>query len=184
MEGRREVGGVLFVLDRATGAFVQKYELERSYINLGINSAGIVYADVESYTLALDGKSGELLWKQAIRNDIITENVIYGRSIGDGIKAVDAQSGEVLWHFKRDKWFRGPLLSEGVLYAASGDGVLYALDAATGLLLWKYNTGYTDLSPMSFSAAAADGVLYLCPSDGSVYAIDIQQAAEKLLLLR
>ena len=60
--------------------------------------------DVGSDTYALDGKNGTLLWKQAVRVNLITENVVYGTSwdgIWGGLKAVDAQSGEVLWYLER-----------------------------------------------------------------------------------
>ena len=46
---------------------------------------------------------------------------------------------------------------------------------------WEYYMGYTNLSPMSFSATVADGVLYICPSDGSLSAINIQQASARVL---
>lgn len=145
MHSSRTVGGVLLALDRPTGALLWKYRPDSQIAirTVNVGKTGIVYVNVESDTYALDGKTGALLWKRDGVYELISEDVIYGRARG-GLMAVNAQNGDVLWHFKGDgaRFHEDAFLSGGVLYTVSDmGGSLYALNAATGMPLWTYKMG-------------------------------------------
>ena len=87
----------------------------------------------------------------------MAEGVVYiGSNLG-GVFALDAGTGEQIWHCQ----------------TASGEpaaptplgGVVYALDAATGEWLWLYATDYSVLA----APIAVDDVIVVASWDGSVY---------------
>jgi alcohol dehydrogenase (cytochrome c) len=89
-----------------------------------------------------------------------------------GIKALNADTGETLWTFPliRNSLSAGVLGTRGgALFASTAEGWFLGLDAKTGKPLWRFNTGGSiNASPMSY---AVDGKQYVAVSAGNtVYA--------------
>ncbi|MEW6236108.1 MAG: PQQ-binding-like beta-propeller repeat protein [Candidatus Omnitrophota bacterium] len=114
--------------------------------------------------------------------------IFYGGDDGK-VRAVDAASGALKWHYKT----AGPILHppavwDGRVYAGSGDGYIYALEAATGRLLWRFRAApverrimvYGSLCstwPVNSGVYVKDGVVYAAAGiidyDGTyLYALD------------
>ena len=92
---------------------------------------------------------------------VVVDGVMYVSAHGGSVLAVDAATGEDLWHFKPDidESFirkaccglvnRGVAVWKGQVFVGSLDGFLYALNAATGDVAWSVDTlidrtrGYT-----------------------------------------
>jgi outer membrane protein assembly factor BamB len=81
----------------------------------------------------------------------------------DGVYALDALSGEVIWsHKPRGGDFEGgPEVANGVVYAGV-DHRLYAMNAATRTMLWWDNRGEWVYSP----PIIANGFVYSGFEDG------------------
>lgn len=82
--------------------------------------------------------------------------------------ALDADTGEIRWEFKKEMSARKPVVSAGVVYIGAFDGNLYALDAKTGELLRRYQVGsYVG------SFTLSEGVAYVSSGDGYLYAFQL-----------
>lgn len=103
---------------------------------------------------------------------IIEENIIYLND--EGIKAIDADSGKLLWSKGQNANLN---YDNGVLYALHLP-TIDALDAKSGKMLWseKYSMAWNDMVPggvsNGYSAISADSLYVSTPSDKYVFAID------------
>ena len=103
---------------------------------------------------------------------IIEENIIYLND--EGIKAIDADSGKLLWSKGQNANLN---YDNGVLYALHLP-TIDALDAKSGKMLWseKYSMVWNDMVPggvsNGYSAISADSLYVSTPSDKYVFAID------------
>ena len=103
---------------------------------------------------------------------IIGENIVYLND--EGIKAIDADSGKLLWKNGQNADLN---YDNGVLYALHLP-TIDALDAKSGKMLWseKYSMAWNDMVPggvsNGYSAISADSLYVSTPSDKYVFAID------------
>jgi outer membrane protein assembly factor BamB len=103
---------------------------------------------------------------------IIGENIVYLND--EGIKAIDADSGKLLWSKGQNANLN---YDNGVLYALHLP-TIDALDAKSGKMLWseKYSMVWNDMVPggvsNGYSAISADSLYVSTPSDKYVFAID------------
>ena len=70
---------------------------------------------------------------------IVLDGVVFTQDLTSNVKAIDLESGEVLWEKKYDSPSVGPngvAVADGRVYGATQDSA-FALDAATGDELWK-----------------------------------------------
>ncbi len=89
---------------------------------------------------------------------------------GGGVVAVDADSGQTVWHHPLDGYVAGaPTVAADTLYAAVGGetGKLVALDTDTGTPRWRLSTGLMRSAP-----TVVDGVVYAGSYDHTLYAVD------------
>lgn len=100
----------------------------------------------EAHVYALDGKSGELLWKYPVRNSIKNTIVIdNGRVLAQDAQgylyAIDAESGKLGWEKQLPvnglpALIEGLVASDGIVYAGTGKG-LCAIDTKDGRVIWQ-----------------------------------------------
>jgi PQQ-dependent dehydrogenase (methanol/ethanol family) len=91
---------------------------------------------------------------------IVHAGVMYIIEPSDTVDAVDAATGDLIWHFKRayPKDFRGggskrnAAIFENLLINSSADGFIYAVDIATGKQVWE--TKITDWKTQSASVSS------------------------------
>lgn len=91
---------------------------------------------------------------------LVHAGVMYIIQPNDTVDAVDAGTGDLIWHFKRPypKDFRGggskrnAAIFEGLLINSSADGFVYAVDIATGKQVWE--TKVTDWKTQSASVSS------------------------------
>ncbi len=70
---------------------------------------------------------------------IVLDGVVFTQDLTSNVKAIDLESGEVLWEKKYDSPSTGPngvAVADGRVYGATQDSA-FALDAASGDELWK-----------------------------------------------
>lgn len=134
--------------------------------------------------VALDSRSGDLLWTSSIRRDVsgtipdafhagtVVDGTLYvcssrpGREESDAVLAMEADSGERQWTTEIEGDARGsPAVVDGVTYI-SGSATVYALDAATGEKMWASDSGsYT-------GSVATDGDRVIAVPGDRVIALD------------
>lgn len=101
-----------------------------------------------------------------------TKTAVRGEGISfNGIYALSAKTGELLWHYGTDgEAMPTPAYSHGRLFITTGDGYAQAVDAKTGKLAWK--TELHGMANMS-SPSIADGRMYVAMSSpGGVFCLD------------
>lgn len=105
---------------------------------------------------------------------IVADGVMFVTESREGVVALDARTGEVIWTFRRavpDKLSlccgapnRGVAILNQTVFVATIDAYLIALDANTGKQLWKtqvadYRTGYTmTVAPLAMNGRVVVGV--------------------------
>lgn len=158
--------------------------LYRGAIQVGVPCVGEgrVYVGDGHEVVALDARSGEVLWRFATTPENICAYapVRAGKMVlagsGDGILyALDADSGRKLWQLDRAhewQYLRQVQYSEGVIVAGSYKELLYGIDPAGGKVLWKFNAGNFINSQHVHGDTA-----YLWSPTGWLYAIDIRSGA-------
>ncbi|HUM06276.1 MAG TPA: PQQ-binding-like beta-propeller repeat protein [Terriglobales bacterium] len=122
-------------------------------------------------------------WDLWISSPAVVNGKVYFGS-GDGVYAVNADTGTVAWKFStKDVVHASPAVVNGVAYIGSWDSRLYAIDAETGQQKWAFQAGEDNTihNQVGFqsSPAVADGIVYVGCRDGHVYAIDAATGAKK-----
>ena len=117
-----------------------------------------------------DGRTGV---RQA---PFIADGVVYVAAIKGGIRALDLQSGRVLWHHDSDlRISGGPGAGDGLVVAGTLDGEVLALDAASGEQRW------TAKLPNEIIArpAVGQGTVVVRSNDGRVTAFEAASGAQR-----
>ena len=98
----------------------------------------------------------------------MADGVLYGGSIEGPLFALDAKTGEELWHYDSGHGAVGtPKLVDGVVYFGTNWSLIFGVDSETGEELWRYET---ESGAMSF-LTADEGVIYAFFYSGDVNAL-------------
>lgn len=99
---------------------------------------------------ALNGQTGDILWRYPVRNSIkntiaIDGGIVYAQDAQGFLYAVDAATGKLVWEKQLGvnglpALIEGLVADKGIVYAGTGKG-LCASNGATGETLWT-NTGW------------------------------------------
>ncbi len=147
--------------------------------------------------LALDAKNGAVKWKKALLKPLraaptVADNRIYVVSIDNDLNALDAKTGDSLWHqsgIAEAATLMGasnPAVSGDNVIAAYNSGEIFDLRVQNGRVLWDYSLA----APAQVGAlpAIADirglpvidhGVVYAISHSGRMAAID-QRSGDRL----
>ncbi|HUS80767.1 MAG TPA: PQQ-binding-like beta-propeller repeat protein, partial [Armatimonadota bacterium] len=115
--------------------------------------------------------------------------ICFGSSADDTVRALRADSGELVWRFTADGPIRfAPAMARGKVYIASDDGNVYCLQAATGQVAWQFRAAPGDARllgnermisrwPCRSGPVVVDDVVYcaagMWPTEGAyIYALD------------
>lgn len=131
-------------------------------------------ATMEGSLLALDCKTGELLWRFQCGEGVMhTAGVGNGRvffaTIAGSVFGVDAGTGKQLWHWRnglRTGFSGAVLLADGKVFVAGRAGDVHALSQADGVALWSADAG----GPVYSTTAYYDGRLYVVTENMSALA--------------
>ncbi|MFG2000913.1 serine/threonine-protein kinase [Spirillospora sp. NPDC048911] len=191
LAGAAGVGGVVLVAGAASAGFLYfkkddpvrwKFTLPgNTDLRAGpIAAAGNVYVVTGDATIAIDGRTGEQLWRGAFKADRNSSMaVLSGRGfLCDAISlskltAFDLASGRLLWDVSLDMntLDSTPVVAAGAVCVAgrvrSGNSGLFAFDPATGRARWTYR------AELGLSSVATDGgVCYFVSEDRFLCAVD------------
>ncbi|WFE86024.1 PQQ-binding-like beta-propeller repeat protein [Parabacteroides chongii] len=100
----------------------------------------------EAHVYALDGKTGELIWKYPVRNSIkntivIDNGQVLAQDAQGYLYAINAESGKLSWEKQLPvnglpALIEGLVASDGIVYAGTGKG-LCAIETKDGKVLWQ-----------------------------------------------
>lgn len=107
---------------------------------------------------------------------VVEGDIIYQSNAVDGIAAVDARSGQLLWKRKIEYGSEStPVISGNIILFGANDGQFYALEKDSGLVKWSFPTRTEALG-----APTVQGNLVLFLAGNNVlYALDIQTGQQK-----
>jgi outer membrane protein assembly factor BamB len=141
---------------------------------------GRVYvASNDGRVQAVDAESGRTVWRQRLRDTLITGGVGYGANLvlvgteNSGVIALSAETGDVLWEATvTSEVLSAPATNGRIVVVQSVDDKLTGLDAATGRQLWLYEVTAPDLSVRGTSAPRiADNFVLAAFANGTVASI-------------
>jgi outer membrane protein assembly factor BamB len=165
----------IHVLQLADGKELRQIESE-AYIASSVAVAdGLGYVgNYGNLVLAIDPKSGAVLWKYRDRNfpffssaAVTADRVIIG-SRDKRLHAIDRSTGKAVWTFQtRGQVESSPVVCQDAIVVGSQDGRLYCVNLADGKERWAFDAG----APITASPAASDGVIVVGAEDGNVYAL-------------
>ncbi|MEG3191060.1 outer membrane protein assembly factor BamB [Lysobacter sp. D1-1-M9] len=99
----------------------------------------------------------------------VADGRVYAAAGEGGVRALDLQSGEVLWHYESDlRLSGGPGIGEGLVVVGGLDGQVIALDAATGAERWQAEV----TNEVIAAPAIGMGMVLVRSNDGRVTAFD------------
>jgi outer membrane protein assembly factor BamB len=170
--------GPLYALNATTGALLWMFSSHEGLFYYGpAVGNGVVYVCDEDDAgemgtcYALDEKNGSLLWDYAVYSGPITsspalaQGLVFFEEQYQGIFALDASTGALVWHYHTQSFRGSPAVANGVVYVG-GDAGLIALDAYTGKLLWTGADGQVN------APAIANGVVYAITIGATIDARD------------
>ena len=157
--------GVLYAVDRASGAKKWAFNAKSRITSSPALAAGLVYfGGYDGNFYAVDSATGQLNWKYTTG----------GERRFAGTHLHGSQPAHETMPDPFDCYLSSPVVWKGAVYFGSGDGHVYALDAASGALKWKFRTG----DVVHASPAIANGVLYIGSWDSFFYALDADNGKE------
>jgi outer membrane protein assembly factor BamB len=123
------------------------------------------------------------LYRSAPR--VIGDAVVFGNQ--QGAWAVNARSGEVLWHTDTGTTHTRPDHHEGIAVVGSWDNHLYGLNLADGSVAWKFEArlpggemaGWLGWEGFNLDPVIQDGVVYAGSRGTHLYAINARTGVEK-----
>lgn len=132
----------VYAVDSVSGSLVWNYPLKNKiYITTAKTLDGTVYVVGNAWALALDQKSGDVIWKRSIQLDSGTEiTMVSNKSLlinnaSKAILALDNSTGQIRWQVPTS---RGPTIlfvDDSVVYALN-DGIT-EYDEITGNVIWE-----------------------------------------------
>lgn len=94
---------------------------------------------------------------------------VYAAGLTHGVRALDLQSGSVIWHHKSDLRLAGtPAVGEGLVVVGGLDGDVLALDADTGEQRWTAALGNEVIA----APAIGQGTVVVRSNDGRITAFE------------
>ncbi|MFZ7138366.1 MAG: PQQ-binding-like beta-propeller repeat protein [archaeon] len=137
-------------------------------IGLAYGDGKIFPGSFQSMQLALDAKTGEVLWTTRTKAPMIfSGSYSDGRFVRGGtddntMYCFNATTGDILWTYTPDTdgyFTAGTAVAYGMVYEPNKDGSVYAINLQTGELVWNYQGPGTMLFPGM--ATVADGKVYV-----------------------
>jgi outer membrane protein assembly factor BamB len=148
---------------------------------------GKIFAGGDSKVYALNANDGTQIWASSIVQGmtvnvgappVVADGVLYIGFDSYGLYALNAVTGDKLWHFYDDNTLHvssSPVVVDKVVYFG-GSNTVFALNAQNGSEIWKYTLGDSvstaSAYPIASSFVVADGVIYFGAGDGNVYALN------------
>ena len=157
----------------------------------GSVGSGIQYGDgkvfpgsFESHQMALDAKTGEVLWDTETTGAMLFSGAYYedrfirGGTHDNRVYCFNASTGDILWTFDANTeggyFCVGPAVAYERVYMLNKDGNLYSLDINTGDAIWNYTGPGFLMFPGS--PTVADGKVYATTGQSASYTVEMGES--------
>jgi outer membrane protein assembly factor BamB len=143
--------------------------------NATYNDGVLYFGNDDDEFMALDAKTGELLWGVTTPDEVNTSPLVVDGTVFfgdyDNFYALDKTNGDLIW----SKYVYGtessPAYHNGNVLFGNDLGTLYCLDAVTGNEVWTFDIGGG--SPAIYSAPAIlNDAVYFGDVDGKIYKLN------------
>ena len=147
--------GNVYCIDAEKAEIVWKFPTEKQVFSSPSVAYGKVYVgeglhyDFDCKLYCIDKGSGELLWSHQTTSHVesspfIADGKVFIGAGDDGVYCLDAETGDVKWHYEGVHVDGSPAVWFGAVYfgTAYGESVIYCLDAETGDELWRTKADY------------------------------------------
>jgi outer membrane protein assembly factor BamB len=192
------VGG-LYCLDIRTGTTVWRFEVDDPVGSVPLydeNRKYVYFGADDGRFYALHARSGRLIWSldtgaEIRKGSLMYNNTLYIVSADNTIFALDPDSGEIVWQYRRPplKGFSaaghsGLLIGGGKLITGFSDGYIVALDATGGAVVWSSDlaaeietgveTGEVKLSDVDATPVIVGDILVAASVDGGIRGLNVE----------
>lgn len=165
------VSGYLFAIDKATGQkrLVLKFDnnmVSRPAVKNNIVFFGSARGQLHAYDVKNRDEKWTFLDKDhsfALSYPIIDRDLLYCHAANRGLYAFVADTGEVKWLFKSQKFLNPPAIAADSVILVVATGRLIALDRATGITRWDVSVGRNTTGP-----AVLGNQIFLVYDDGEI----------------
>jgi len=155
-------------------------------LGLGQNSFELVTAGYKGSVVALNKKTGNILWSVDLREEIsaspvANESDVYISTRSGEVIALDARTGKTLWKVSVSSTLLSAVAISGdTLIVHERNGNVEALSADTGARLWEFMGSTPSLELQGSSRPVAnDATAYVGMANGQVFAFDLSDGAVK-----
>ena len=128
-------------------------------------------ASYEGGVYCLDRADGKMLWRNAEQRGTVglvaVRGLVWATSAGDGLLAMRATDGDVVFRSRPDRWGRPgqPVQYRNLILVNSFEGPLYVFDNHTGELIQTFTTGHGFAAP----PAAGNRQVFAVSNGGYIY---------------
>ena len=190
----------LYAVSVETGEELWRYKTGDDIRSSPAITHGVVYiSSYDGFLHAVDAETGQEVWKFDTMTDstlsdiprpkwddytsspLVDEGVVYIGGL-DPLKclfAIDAKTGEEIWHFKpksADQVRSSPAIFDDLILFGGEFFSFYAIHRETGELIWKFETG----GAVRYAPAVdKNGIVYFGSKDTNLYALDARSGDEK-----
>jgi len=182
----------------ATGARIYTYDAGSSIAaqpTLDVDRNELFVSTEGGVVHKLHASDGDLAWRSEVggaisREAVLTDDAIYVVSDDDVVSALDRETGEALWRYRRDasegfyvSAHAGLTLVEGHLLTAFTGGTVISLDPADGAIRWERDTsaeleagpdGTPRFADVDTTPVVVDDLVYVASFAGGLYALELE----------
>ena len=141
----------------------------------------IILVSLALFACVPGGACGGITRPAGWSSGVVQDSVLYTGTMQGEIIAIDAVSGDYIWHFEpsigeeSDRAFYGdPIIVDDLIYAAGYDGYLYTISKSDGSL-WEQPIPIGENKDSVVGGVEyGEGILLVGSSDGSIYGFDIE----------
>lgn len=106
----------------------------------------------------------------------VADGKVYAAGLTHGVRALDLQSGSLVWHHESELRLAGtPGVGDGLVVVGGLDGDVLALDASTGAVRWTATLGNEVIA----APAVGQGAVVVRSNDGRITAFDAATGEER-----
>jgi outer membrane protein assembly factor BamB len=164
------------------------YANDRLFVNQGGQG------EVAPTVVALDLKTGEMLWRTQVGSDAeaipaVDERFVYVLTDQQTLVALKQESGEVVWTYPTGGTMGpvSPAVANGLVFLETNDRSVRAVDAATGAERWRAIIPATNVAPTPDEAtlhstvpvAVGDGLVLAAADNGELLAFDLESGKRR-----
>lgn len=149
------VNGHLYAIERATGQKLLILKFDKNAVSRPAARGNIVFFGSErGQVYAYDVRKQEKKWSFqdkdrsfATSYPILDRELLYFHAVNRGLYAFVADTGDVKWLFKSQKFVHAPAVAGDRVILLTGTGRLIALDRETGVTRWDVDVGRDAIGP-------------------------------------